>query len=68
MVTLYERYCQARIDCGYEAGFGIRQHVWDACDLEAQQSMVAQMEKGAKQVADAKLKKAEYDKRYGEVW
>ena len=77
-MTLYEQYCQARIDCGYDDGFQMRQAVWEACDiadmgcadavLESQQSMVAQMQKGAREIARVRAQHEAYRLRYGETW
>lgn len=67
-MTLYEQYCQARADCGYEAGFEIKESVWDKCDLEAQQIMVGQMRRGAKQVIEQKARELAYENRYGVTW
>ena len=67
-MTLYEQYCQARIDCGYDDGFQMCQAVWEACDLESQQSMVAQMQKGVREIAQVRAQHEAYRLRYGETW
>ena len=67
-MTLYEQYCQARLDCGYEDGFQIKKEVWDACDHEAQLNMVDQMRRGAQQATKLRAKEEAYRTRYGETW
>lgn len=65
---LYVQYCELRRACGYDDFGAISRPVWDACDRESQQNMVAQMRKGAKEVQDALLRQTQYNQRYGVAW
>ena len=67
-MTLYEQYCQARLECGYDADLAIKKTVWDVCDQESQQNMVDQMRRGARQAAELQAKEEAYRTRYGEAW
>jgi len=68
MTTLYDEYCQLRLECGFDAGHEIKPAVWNACDRESQMSMVAQMRRGAAQHKQQMETERQYKERYGEVW